>query len=201
MFGFRGKSVRINLALQGGGAHGAFTWGVIDRLLDESASSSRGSALRAPARSMPWRLRQRPCRGRQGGCARQAAQCLGRSARGGRARSFAAEPLPLRHEPVGTHGSGREPLLSLRVQSAGLRSAAPAAHLAHRFRQVARVCRHRASDRSHRRGNGTRAPVSQAGDERRGGARLRLPADRPSCGRDRRPCLLGRRVSRPIRTS
>ena len=25
----------INLALQGGGAHGAFTWGVLDRLLDE----------------------------------------------------------------------------------------------------------------------------------------------------------------------
>lgn len=28
--------MRLNLALQGGGAHGAFTWGVIDRLLDES---------------------------------------------------------------------------------------------------------------------------------------------------------------------
>src|SRR5436305_5028037 len=26
---------RINLALQGGGAHGAFTWGVLDRLLQE----------------------------------------------------------------------------------------------------------------------------------------------------------------------
>ncbi|MDA7963817.1 patatin-like phospholipase family protein [Ruegeria sp.] len=26
---------QINLALQGGGAHGAFTWGVLDRLLDE----------------------------------------------------------------------------------------------------------------------------------------------------------------------
>ncbi|WP_299983112.1 patatin-like phospholipase family protein [uncultured Ruegeria sp.] len=26
---------KINLALQGGGAHGAFTWGVLDRLLDE----------------------------------------------------------------------------------------------------------------------------------------------------------------------
>lgn len=26
----------INLALQGGGAHGAFAWGVLDRLLDES---------------------------------------------------------------------------------------------------------------------------------------------------------------------
>ncbi|HEY7600093.1 MAG TPA: patatin-like phospholipase family protein, partial [Candidatus Limnocylindrales bacterium] len=36
MFGLVRKRVRINLALQGGGAHGAFTWGVIDRLLDES---------------------------------------------------------------------------------------------------------------------------------------------------------------------
>ncbi|MFZ1338416.1 MAG: patatin-like phospholipase family protein, partial [Paracoccaceae bacterium] len=26
---------RISLALQGGGAHGAFTWGVLDRLLEE----------------------------------------------------------------------------------------------------------------------------------------------------------------------
>src|SRR5258706_11069483 len=26
----------INLALQGGGSHGAFTWGVLDRLLEES---------------------------------------------------------------------------------------------------------------------------------------------------------------------
>lgn len=26
---------RINLALQGGGAHGAFTWGVLDRIMDE----------------------------------------------------------------------------------------------------------------------------------------------------------------------
>lgn len=29
------KPRRINLALQGGGAHGAFTWGVLERLLDE----------------------------------------------------------------------------------------------------------------------------------------------------------------------
>lgn len=48
----------INLALQGGGAHGAFTWGVIDRLLDEhwlhlaaisgtSAGALNGAALKA----------------------------------------------------------------------------------------------------------------------------------------------------------
>ncbi len=29
------KPVRIDLALQGGGSHGAFTWGVLDRLLEE----------------------------------------------------------------------------------------------------------------------------------------------------------------------
>lgn len=30
-----GSARRINLALQGGGAHGAFTWGVLDRLLED----------------------------------------------------------------------------------------------------------------------------------------------------------------------
>ncbi|MFV0410013.1 MAG: patatin-like phospholipase family protein [Paracoccus sp. (in: a-proteobacteria)] len=49
---------KINLALQGGGAHGAFTWGVLDRLLDEdwldfaaisgtSAGALNGAALHA----------------------------------------------------------------------------------------------------------------------------------------------------------
>ncbi len=32
----------INLALQGGGAHGAFTWGVLDRLLDEPRLAIEG---------------------------------------------------------------------------------------------------------------------------------------------------------------
>ena len=30
------KPILIDLALQGGGSHGAFTWGVLDRLLEES---------------------------------------------------------------------------------------------------------------------------------------------------------------------
>ncbi|MEO0917622.1 MAG: patatin-like phospholipase family protein, partial [Pseudomonadota bacterium] len=52
------KSVRINLALQGGGAHGAFTWGVVDKLLQQedveiagisgtSAGALNGAALKA----------------------------------------------------------------------------------------------------------------------------------------------------------
>lgn len=52
------EHVRINLGLQGGGAHGAFTWGVLDRLLREdwieiaaisgtSAGALNGAALKA----------------------------------------------------------------------------------------------------------------------------------------------------------
>ena len=51
-------TTRINLALQGGGAHGAFTWGVLDRLLQDetieiagisgtSAGALNGAALKA----------------------------------------------------------------------------------------------------------------------------------------------------------
>lgn len=52
------KPRRVNLALQGGGAHGAFTWGVLDRLLEEddleiaaisgtSAGALNGATLKA----------------------------------------------------------------------------------------------------------------------------------------------------------
>ncbi len=33
---------RINLALQGGGSHGAFTWGVLDRLLEDNRVEIEG---------------------------------------------------------------------------------------------------------------------------------------------------------------
>ncbi len=32
----------VNLALQGGGSHGAFTWGVLDRLLEEKRLDFEG---------------------------------------------------------------------------------------------------------------------------------------------------------------
>ena len=37
-----GQVKTINLALQGGGAHGAFTWGVLDRLLEEKGLAFEG---------------------------------------------------------------------------------------------------------------------------------------------------------------
>jgi NTE family protein len=39
---FSNQVKTINLALQGGGAHGAFTWGVLDRLLDEEHLAFEG---------------------------------------------------------------------------------------------------------------------------------------------------------------
>jgi NTE family protein len=36
------KKKRLNLALQGGGAHGAFTWGVLDRLLEDERIEIEG---------------------------------------------------------------------------------------------------------------------------------------------------------------
>ena len=38
----RPRSRPLNLALQGGGAHGAFTWGVLDRLLEDERISFEG---------------------------------------------------------------------------------------------------------------------------------------------------------------
>jgi hypothetical protein len=44
--GLRFYDLMIDLALQGGGSHGAFTWGVLDRILETDWIGSRGS--RAP---------------------------------------------------------------------------------------------------------------------------------------------------------
>ncbi|MGA9334420.1 MAG: patatin-like phospholipase family protein [Rudaea sp.] len=51
---------RINLALQGGGAHGAFTWGVLDHLLEstqidfEGISATSSGAMNALALAQGW---------------------------------------------------------------------------------------------------------------------------------------------------
>jgi len=51
---------KISLALQGGGAHGAFTWGVLDRLLEEGSidfdgiSATSSGAMNALALTQGW---------------------------------------------------------------------------------------------------------------------------------------------------
>ena len=69
----------INLALQGGGSHGAFTWGVLDRILEDgrleidaisgtSAGAMNAVALAdgfnaagADARAQSWKASGTPC--------------------------------------------------------------------------------------------------------------------------------------------
>jgi NTE family protein len=58
--GLRGSPLRVNLALQGGGAHGAFTWGVLDGLLEdprlqfEGLSGSSAGAMNAVVMADGW---------------------------------------------------------------------------------------------------------------------------------------------------
>ncbi|HEX6363933.1 MAG TPA: patatin-like phospholipase family protein, partial [Albitalea sp.] len=50
----------VNLALQGGGAHGAFTWGVLDRLIEdgrlafEGISATSAGAMNAAVLAAGW---------------------------------------------------------------------------------------------------------------------------------------------------
>ena len=53
-------AVLIDLALQGGGSHGAFTWGVLDRLLEEpwlrieAISGTSAGAMNAAVMADGW---------------------------------------------------------------------------------------------------------------------------------------------------
>ena len=57
---WRSSPPPLNLALQGGGAHGAFTWGVLDALLEdprcrfEGLSGSSAGAMNAVAMANGW---------------------------------------------------------------------------------------------------------------------------------------------------
>src|SRR5215471_18427091 len=56
----RRTPVRVDLGLQGGGAHGAFTWGVLDRLLEEpwlkieGISGTSAGAMNAAVLASGW---------------------------------------------------------------------------------------------------------------------------------------------------
>ncbi len=73
-----GQVPRINLALQGGGSHGAFTWGVLDALLDdgrldlEGISGTSAGAMNAVALAHGFALAQGKPRTERHDAARQA---------------------------------------------------------------------------------------------------------------------------------
>jgi NTE family protein len=78
----------LNLALQGGGAHGAFTWGVLDRLLEDERLNFEGvvatsaGGMNAAVLAYGWskagareRARRSPASGGESAMPRRSAPC------------------------------------------------------------------------------------------------------------------------------
>jgi NTE family protein len=87
-----GKTIPVDLALQGGGAHGAFTWGVLDRLLEESRFAIEGiSGTSAGAMNAAALISGHAAGGAQG--AREALELFWRRV------SEAAQFSPLKRSP------------------------------------------------------------------------------------------------------
>ena len=123
----------VDLALQGGGAHGAFTWGVLDRLLDEDRLQIEGISGTSAGAMNAAVLARRP-RGRR---ARRAPRR--RCEDFWRRVSDAARLSPFRRSPLDVHARAlddgylarvprlrprRAPVLALRPQSDGRQPAA-----------------------------------------------------------------------------
>src|SRR5581483_6578374 len=112
----------ITLALQGGGAHGAFTWGVLDRLLEDDRIGFEAVSARGARRLLAADQR--------GGRPRAAAAVAARpAARQSRARLL-AELRDLRSDDAAA--------VALSVQSDQPQSAARGARADRRFRRAAR---------------------------------------------------------------
>ena len=96
------RSSTIDLALQGGGAHGAFTWGVLDRILEEdwleieAISGTSAGAMNAAVLASGYAKGGRD--GRAPGARAVLAQGLGRGA---------LQPVPAQSRSTSCSGAGR----------------------------------------------------------------------------------------------
>ena len=197
-------SLLVDLALQGGGAHGAFTWGVLDRLLEERLAADRRHlrhvGRRHERRRAGRRLRCRRRRGRPGGAWRRSGaacrmpRCSARSgARRSTSCSAAGRSITRRcsspstcmracSRPTISTRCGVNPLREILAECVDFDAAGASADQAVRHR--------------HQRAHRPRPRVSQRRAHARRPARLGLPADHVPGRRDRRRALLGRRLRR-----
>ena len=144
-----GSPVQVDLALQGGGSHGAFTWGVLDRLLEEPwlkiEAISGTSAGAMNARGAGQRLHA----GRRRRRARGARRLLGPGRGGGAVQPAPAlaarpadEPLDARHlAGLSRDGPDVAGGLALQPQSARPQSDQRHPREEHRFRPSRRGAR------------------------------------------------------------
>ena len=203
------KSVRepvlVDLALQGGGSHGAFTWGVLDRLLEEpwlqieAISGTSAGAMNAAVLADGY-----AAGGAEGARAALETYLAARCREAARFSPLQRTPArrllgrwtldtrpPIRrHGPDGPRCS--RPTTSIPRGSNPLRADPGRVH---RFRAAGQ----RADQAVHHRHQCAHRPrprLPQRRDHARRAARLGLPADHVPGGRDRRRALLGRRLCR-----
>ena len=193
--------VKVDFALQGGGAHGAFTWGVLDRLLEEPWLQIEGisgtSAGAMNAAVMVSGYAAGGADGRASGPGGVLAQGVGGGAAQpvpARPAGRAARPLDARLLPrLHRHGPRVPAVLALRPQPGRRQPLARDPGRQRRLRAAGagadQAVRHRdqCADRP-------RPRVPQRRHHARRAARLGLPADHVPGGRDRRRGLLGRRL-------
>ena len=184
---------RINLALEGGGAHGAFTWGVLDRLLEDETldigwiSGTSAGAVNAVA--LAAGLAEG---GRAGARAKLSAVW--------EAVAKAGVPDLLRINPWLAGFAARRRWPRWRACSrptTSIRWASTPSASCSRRTSISPCCapaRARAADRRHRRRDRPAAPLPPPRDDRGVRAGLGLPADHASRRHHRRPRLLGRRL-------
>ena len=193
------RQQRLNLALEGGGAHGAFTWGVLDRLLeDETLDIAWISATSAGAVNAVALAAGLAEGGRAGARAKLRAvweavakagvsdllrlnPWLASISRSNTLAQVASLFSPYDFNPLGFDPFRK--LLEAHIDFAALRTTAGPG----------------AADRRHRRGDGASAPVPPPRDHGGSGAGLGLPADHSPRGLHRRSGLLGRRLLRQSR--
>ncbi|MEQ8231134.1 MAG: patatin-like phospholipase family protein [Gammaproteobacteria bacterium] len=205
----------LNLALQGGGAHGAFTWGVLDALLEDGRlgfdgiTGTSAGAMNAVLLASGWRA------GLDAGSdprefARAALAAFWDDV-GRRPTVFSLSPFPglaLSDWPLGNPMLQWLDVLSrvwsaLPAQSVRLQPAAQYPRAPRRLRCAARGLPVPSLHRGHQRTQRARAHLSRARAALRHGARLGLPAvrlpGRRSAGRPRQRAFLGRRLHRQPR--
>ena len=201
--GFGGARKRLNLALQGGGAHGAFTWGVLDRLLADGRVAVDGISGASAGAVNAVMLADGLARGGPQEARRRLAEFWRAASFGGGlpAVQRAAIAAAVRLRAAARHADAMARcavalLVALRSQSAQHQSAEEPDRAICRFRSHPQRCGAGAVHLSHQRPFRRAAGVHTRGGDRRGGDGVGLRAAPVSRGRDRRRALLGRRLQR-----
>ena len=199
----RRQNKRINLALQGGGAHGAFTWGVLDHLLSDERLVIEGISGASAGAINAVMLADGLARGGREEAQKRLADFWRAASSNGNLPSLqraVVERLlsftPLEGTPVQAWLDALSQYFSpydtnpLNINPLQRRDRA-----LRRLQGAASLRRPAAFHFRHQRADRPRAHLSARQDHRRRGDGVGLPAAPVPRGRDRRRALLGRRLS------